>query len=195
MNQQAYDIADAPAQRVIEDVLYALRSLKTISGQNVFNTVLPAVQYSFAEGLEDSLPAAFVYFGEEAEGYNTASQFDEMYFYPFLEVLFLLYIPNNNDGSYPDVHRYQLALHNLVIQNLRVPTDDILNGIPFQKNITTGKELWEFREPEEDGFRSVVSHRFDVRNKWIENGRPVKDWFYLSSIRIRVQVNNINAES
>ncbi len=193
MNQQLYTLADAPAQRVITDVMAKLSSLLDINSRPVFNTVLPLTQAEYTLMLEQTCPAAFVYFGEEAEGWDSANEFDELYFYPNLEILFLNYIPNNNDGTYPDVQRYMTSLHWKVIQNLRVPTDDITTGIPYQKT-AGGKVLWEFRTPEGEGFRSVVQHRFDVRTKWIENGRAIENDKYLHSIRIGVQVNNFNAE-
>lgn len=195
MNQNDFTLIDAPAQRVITDVIIKLRSLTDENDVRIFGDhVLPTTQYSFAEGCEENLPAALVYFGEEANGYNTSNQFDEMYLFPFLEICFLLFIPNAEDGTYPDVQKMQLALHNKVIQNLRVPTDDLTIGIPYQKTVG-GHELWEFNGPDSDSFRHVVTHKFDVKNKWIEDGHDIKGWFYLSSIRIQVQVNNYNANA
>lgn len=194
--QQDFNISDAPAQRAIEDVMAKLSSLTDLDGKAIFGEhVYPTTTFSFAEGIESNLPAALVYFDGDLEGYNTSNQFDELFFYPILEILFILYIPNNSDGSYPDVQRHQLAIHNLAIQNLRVPTDDLATGIPYQKNATTGKELWEFRKPEDNSMNHVTTHKFDVRNKYVEQGHKIAEWFYMSSVRIQVQINNYNADT
>lgn len=196
MNQQYYDdIPNAPAQRVIEDVMFALRSLKTPEkGNPCFNNVIPTTTYSFVEGCEVSMPVALVYFGEEADGWNSASDLEEPYLFPNIEICFLLYIPNEADGSYPDVQKMQMALHEYVVLNLRVPTLDLTTGIVYQKNATTGKLLWDFQTPEGAAWKPVTRHKFDVRNKWIESGRSVPDPFYISSLTIGVRVCNFNAE-
>jgi hypothetical protein len=194
MNQQDFSLPDAPAQRVITDVIAVLRSLTDNNNKTIFTTVLPLTEVDMnGLMLDDKVPAAFVYFGEVAEGYDTSNQFDEMYFFPFLEILFMSFIPKNDDIQ-QDVQRLMLALHWKVIQNLRIPTDDLLTGLPYQKNIN-GKELWEFRSPDGQDFRKTVEHKFDIRTQWIQDGKEVKNWFYLHSIKIQVQVNNFNADA
>jgi len=194
MQAQNYNYDDAPAQRVITDVIAKLRSLTDNDNdpnKPSFNTVLPLTESSYADILEQSAPAAFVYFGEEAEGYNSSNQFDEMYLFTPLKILFMSYIPNNNDGTYPDIQRYMMQIHRKVLQNLRVPTDDLTTGIPFQKN-SAGQEIWEFRTAEGGGENlwKSVHHRFDVNSKWIDEGRSIKSQYYLHSLEIVVQVNN-----
>lgn len=188
MNQQDSNIPNDPSQRVIEDVVTKLSSLEDDSNEPLFNTVLPLSQISYAEILETATPGAFVYFGEEAEGGAAADYFDEWDFYPFLEILFLQYIPNNDDQTFPDIQRMQRALHWKVLYNLRRPTDDDAHGLEPPVNPVTGKLLYEFRNIEGGGQK--VKHNFDVRTKWIEEGREIKNQYYLSSVRFQVWVNN-----
>lgn len=193
MELQLYNLSDAPCQRVITDVVTKLQSLQDNEGKGIFNAVLPLTQYSYEAVLMQNSPAAFVYFGDEADGFNSANQFDEVYFFPMLEILFLTRIPNFLDEDFPDVQRLMNALHWKVVQNLRIPTDDILSGIPYQKN-STGEVLWEFRTQDDSGLHLAVHHKYNVRTQWIENGAEIKNGDFLHSIRMGVQVNNFNAE-
>lgn len=190
MQQQLYSYDDAPAQRIIADVIVKLDSLTDKNNLKSFNTILPLTQASYAAILESATPSAFVYFGQQADGWDSANQFDEIYFAAFLEILFLDYIPNNSDGTYPDIQRYMLQKHWKVIQNLRVPTDDVSTGLTPPKN-NAGEEIWEFRNIDGSAPWKSVKHNFDVRTKWIESGRKIEDGYYLHSIQIPVIMANV----
>ncbi len=192
MQQQSYNYDDAPAYRIITDVIAKLDSLTDKNNLKSFNTILPLTQVSYAAILESATPAAFVYFGETAEGLDSANQFDEIYFAPFVEILFLEYIPLNNDGTYPDIQRAMLQTQWKVIRNLRVPTDDDSTGFTPPKN-TAGQEIWEFRN--KDGSGAGVIHKFDIRTKWIQMNRPVLDNFYLHSIQIPAIMANVVSQT